>query len=119
MLNDKSLDILEKHLKDINDVNTELVSKKKGVQYPFVYLDNITQVEIDIYKQYIKENPGEVPLMIKLEKGFANLGSTNLDLKLLLTLSKFSERDIHIKLNKDKVIPIEDIIPNMLLNRKD
>lgn len=118
MLNDNSLAILENKVKYIEESNTALVSKRKGITYPFIYLEGVTQVEVDVYKQYTRDNPGEVPLMIKLENGFANLGSTNIDLDLLLTLSKFSERPIFIKLSKERVVPIEEVIPNMLLQKR-
>lgn len=117
MLNDNSIDILESRMREMENLNTDLVSRKKGITYPFVYIEKVSQVEIDVYKKYTREHPGNTPLMIKLERGYANLGNTNIDLNLLLTLSKFSNRPIFIKVNKDTVINIEEVIPNMLLNK--
>lgn len=115
MLNEHSVDLLEKRIKDLEDIDTAIVSKKKGITYPFVYLTEITRVEIDIYTKYIRENPGETPLMIKVDSGFSKLGYTTLDLNLVLLLSKFGAKDIYIKLDKDKSIPIEEILPHLIL----
>lgn len=117
MLNDNAINALENKLNQLDEVNTSLINVNKGISYPFVYVEGITRLEINAFKQFFLENPGDIPIMVKMEKGFAKLGTSSINLKLYLELSKYSTRKIYIKKDKETVIEFESILPHLFLER--
>lgn len=113
IITDNAIDKLEQ----LSKTNTELINVSKGVSYPFVYVEGITNLEISAFRKFFANHPGNIPVMVKMENSFAKIGETQISLALYLELSKYSSRKIYIKKSKSNVVEFESILPHLLLER--
>lgn len=106
---------LEGRLKELERTSSSIVtSTVNTVDYPFIFLNGVTRVELQTLSPLIKE--GDFPLMVKFSGDkYVRIGSINMNLHSMLSLFKYSKRSIFIQEDKDHCIPLEDLLPEMML----
>lgn len=110
------LDAIESALDSINTNLTSSAGSSGKITYPFLFIDSVSEVEM---KYLQKQLPvGDVPLMVKVGKGYALIKNTTMSLKTIKHLSRFKDRDIWVKESKEVVHPIERILDMLLLEEE-
>lgn len=106
---------LEGRLKELERTSSSIVtSTVNTVDYPFIFLNGVTRVELQTLSPLIKE--GDFPLMVKFSGDkYVRIGSINMNLHSMLSLFKYSKRSIFIQEDKDHCISLEDLLPEMML----
>lgn len=106
---------LEGRLKELERTSSSIVtSTVNTVDYPFIFLNGVTKVELQTLSPLIKE--GDFPLMVKFSGDkYVRIGSINMNLHSMLSLFKYSKRSIFIQEDKDHCIQLEDLLPEMML----
>lgn len=116
MLNDP-LSIIEDTLGEINtNLTSSAGSTGNKIQYPFLYITDVSEVELRYLKKQLPA--GDVPLMIKVGKGYAFIKNTTISLTTIKHLSRFKDRDILIKETKETTHPIERFLDMLLLEEE-
>jgi hypothetical protein len=99
---------------EFDGITTSLTANTKGVlTYPFMFIEDVSEVEMKYLKKVL--SGGNTPLMLKLEKGYAQIALTSLTLDTVKHLSRFKDRQIWIKVSKKEKKPIEEMLPFLLL----
>lgn len=100
----------------LNEIDTNLTTSSGTVgkiQYPFLFINDVSEVEFKYLKKQLI--PGDLPLMVKADKGYAFITKTALSLNTVKHLSRFKDREIFLKETKDIVYPIEKVLDMLLL----
>ena len=95
------------------DVSITTVQKPNKIEYPFIYVENITEIEFKYLSKTLPD--GDVPLMLKSDKMYALIKNTTISLKTIKLLMRFGNKPVWIKESKDVKYPIESIIDALLL----
>ncbi len=106
---------LDGRLKELEQTSSSIVTSTiDTVSYPFIFLNGITKIELQTLSSLIKE--GDFPLMVKFsENKYVKIGQINLNLHSMLSLFKYSKRDVFIQEDKDHCTRMEELLPEMLL----
>lgn len=99
------------------DTNLTTSAATSRIQYPFMYIDTVSEVELRYLKKQLPQ--GDIPLFVKTDGGYAFVQTTTISLETIKHLSRFKERDIWVKEDKETKHPIDSFINMLLLEEVD
>ena len=97
-------------------------ANSKGIQYPFVYIESITDVELRYLadNEYLLNNKSQedyLPLYLNLEKGYRLLGYIELTWSAIIHISYLQFHKTYIKTDKDHVSELTgELFDSLLLS---
>lgn len=104
----------------LNEIDTNLTTSTatSKIQYPFMYIDSVSEVELRYLKKQLPQ--GDIPLFVKTDDGgYAFVQATTISLETIKHLSRFKEREIWVKEAKEIKHPIDSFINMLLLEEVD
>lgn len=99
------------------DTNLTTSTATSRIQYPFMYIDSVSEVELRYLKKQLPQ--GDISLFVKTDEGYAFVQNTTISLETIKHLSRFKERDIWVKEDKETKHPIDSFINMLLLEEVD
>lgn len=94
--------------------------KKKGIQYPFLYVDYLSALEYSTIQKDKTPNEeigdNKVTLFLKQDKAYKIIADLKCCLKDLLLLRIYNpEKEIHVKVSKEEEMPFNDFCMRYLI----
>lgn len=105
---------MDGRLQEFDKTSSSIVnSTVDTLSYPFIYLDGITAIELKTLSPKIQE--GQFPLMVRFKSQYVKIGCIDINLHSILKLLKYSKRKVFIKEDATVEYPVEEVLPEMLL----
>lgn len=111
------------HTTESNTSGISTASQTKTIQYPFVFIKGITNVELSYladhkYLSRSKTSEDSLPLYLKANKSYKLLGYIELTFGTIVHLSYLTTRELYIKPDKDHTGCVtSELLSSLLLTK--